>query len=97
VHESLFTKGFWLAAAEKLYDGATAETANVVGALAMHNSTHSKRGVHADKFQCKNAKSRLFARTQWNADTLERAHTKSLDANDKLISKQVLRTGYNSE
>ena len=24
-------------------------------------------------------------RTQWNADTVERAHTKSLDANDKLI------------
>ena len=57
----------------------------MVSALAIHNSTLSKRGVHADKFQCKNGKSRSFARTQWNADTVERAHTKSLDANDKLI------------
>jgi len=39
VHKSLFTKGFSLAAAEKLYDGAPAETANVVRALAIHNST----------------------------------------------------------
>ena len=39
VHKSLFTKGFWLAATEKLYDGATAETANVVRALAIHKST----------------------------------------------------------
>jgi len=47
----------WLSlhAAEKLYDGATAETANVVRALAIHNSTHAKRGVHADgqnRMQC---------------------------------------------
>jgi len=61
-------------------DGATAETANMVGALAIQNSTLSKRGVRAGKFQCKNAKSRSFARTQWNGDTVERAHTKSLDS-----------------
>jgi len=55
VHKSLFTKSFLLAAAEKLYDGATVETANVVRALAIHNSTPSKRGVHADgqnRMQC---------------------------------------------
>jgi len=39
VHKSLFTKGFGLAAAEKLYDGLTAETANVVRAVAIHNWT----------------------------------------------------------
>jgi len=48
VLKSFFKKGFLLAAAKKLYDGATAETANVVRALTIHNSTLSKRGVHAD-------------------------------------------------
>ena len=76
MHKSLFTKSFWLAAAENLYYGATAETANVVHALAMQNSTLSKRGVHADKFQCK---IEVIC-----ADAVEHAHTKSLDANDKL-------------
>ena len=58
----------------------------MVRALAIHNAT-LKRGVHAekDKTSKTNAKSRSFARTQWNADTVERAHTKSLEANDKLI------------
>ena len=70
MHKSLFTKGFWLAAAEKLYVGATAETANVVRPLAIHNSTYWKRGVRADGqkriMQCV---SRSFARTQWSVDT----------------------------
>jgi len=42
VHKSFFAKGFSLAAAEKLYNGATAETVNVVCALAIQNSTLSK-------------------------------------------------------
>ena len=68
VHKSLFTKGFLLAAAEKLYDGVTAETAKVVHALAIHNATLSKRGVHAmDKTEC-NA-NRSHAQTQWSAHT----------------------------
>ena len=67
VHKSLFTKGFWLAAAEKLYDGAIAETANVVRALAIHNSTPWKRGVHADgqhRMQCESRSSR----TEYNSE-----------------------------
>ena len=74
VHKSLFTKGFWLAAAEKLYDGATAETANVVRALAMHNSTYWKRGVHSDG-QNRIIVNRGHARTheipwrEWQVDT----------------------------
>jgi len=39
VHKSLFTNGFGLAAAEKLYDGATGETANMFHALVIQNST----------------------------------------------------------
>ena len=42
VHKSFFAKGFSLAAAVKLYNGATAETVNVVCALAIQNSTLSK-------------------------------------------------------
>jgi len=72
VHKSLFTKGFWLAAAEKLYDGATAETANVVRALAIHNSTLWKRGVHAD------------GQNRMRIEVM-RGHTKSLDAHGKLV------------
>ena len=70
VHKSVFTKGFWLAAAEKLYDGAIAETANVVRALAIHNSTLWKRGVHADgqnrMMQCV---IEVIVRSQWSAHT----------------------------
>jgi len=79
VHKSLSTKGFLLAAAEKLYDGATAETANVVLALAIHNSTLSKRYVHAD------GQNRTQCESRSCANAVERAHTNSLDANDKLI------------
>jgi len=75
VHKSLFTKGFWLAAAEKLYDGAAAETANVIRALAIHNSTLWKRGVHAD------GQNRIV---QCVIEVM-RGHTKSIDAHDKLI------------
>ena len=78
VHKSLFTKGFRLAAAEKLYDGATAETANVARALAIQNSTHWKRGVHAENFEFNACRGHF-------ANAVERAHTESLDANDKLI------------
>ena len=89
VHKSLFTKGFWLAAAEKLYDGATAETANVVRALAIHNSTLSKRGVHADgqnRMRIEVMRKRSGARTheipwrKWQVNT-----------------NQISRAGYNSE
>jgi len=69
----LSPKGFWLAATEKLYDGVTAETANVVRALAIHNSTLWKRGVHADG-------QKRIMRIE-----IMPGHTKSLDANDKLI------------
>jgi len=68
----------WLAAAEKLYNGATAETASVVLALAIHNSTLWKRGVHAENFES-NAYRGYFA------NAVERAHTKYHDANEKLI------------
>ena len=55
------------------------KTANVVRTLGIHNSTLSKRGVHADgqnRMQC-----------EWRscANAVERAHTNSLHANDKLI------------
>ena len=90
VHKTLFTKGFWLAAAEKLYDGATAETANVVRALAIHNSTLWKRDVHAENFESEYLsrllRERSGARTQgflwreWQVDT-----------------NQISRTEYNSE
>jgi len=76
----IYKKGFWSAAAEKLYDGATAETANVVRALAIQNLTVWKRGVHADKqnFEC-------HANRGYWANAVERAHTNSLDANNRLI------------
>ena len=79
MHKSLFTKGFLLAAAEKLYDGAIAETANVVRALAIHNSTLLKRYVHADGQNQTQCESRSCA------NAVERSHTNSLEANDKLI------------
>jgi len=69
MHKSLFTKGFWLAAAEKLYDGATAETAKVVRAVAIQNSIHWKRGVHADGQNRMQCVIEVIARTQWSAHT----------------------------
>jgi len=79
VHKSLFIKGFRLAVAEKLYDGATAETANVVRALAIHNSTLKAWCPH------RWTKPKLQCESRSCADAVERAHTNSLDANDKLI------------
>ena len=85
MHKSLFTKGFWLAAAEKLYDGATAETAKVVRAVAIQNSIHWKRGVHADGQNRMQCVIEVIARTQeipwreWQVDT-----------------NQISRTRYNS-
>ena len=56
----------------------TAETTNVVRALAIQNSTLWKRGVHAENFQCN-------ANRGYCANAVERAHTNSPDTNDKLI------------
>ena len=89
--KSFFKKGFLLAAAKKLYDGATAETANVVRALTIHNSTLSKRGVHADG-QNRNAMRIEVMRKHSGARTYEFPWRKwQVDTN------QTSRTEYNSE
>ena len=81
VHKSLFTKGFWLAAAEIIYDGATTETANVVSVLAIQKLDSLK--VWCPRRWTKpNAMCNVIEVIC--PDAVERAHTKSLDANDKL-------------
>jgi len=69
VHKSLFTNGFGLAAAEKLYDGATGETANMFHALVIQNSTPWKHGVHADGQHQMQCIIEVIAWTQWSAHT----------------------------
>jgi len=53
----------------KSIDGATAETANVVRALVIQNSTHWKHGVHADEQNRMQCVIEDIAQTQWSAHT----------------------------
>jgi len=79
--QSLFTKRLLISSSsrQRFYDGATAETPNVVRTPAIQNWTHKKRGVHADR--TKNFEMQCESRGQKTSNGQKTDRTKNFECN----------------